>query len=445
MFDLVIGNAIIVSAANGYQPYIGSLAVRDGIIAYAGERQFTPRDAKTVLDYGGDIVMSGLVNGHCHAELSFMRGIGDDRTLLEQKQKFSRVGWFRRYSTEDERYAARQLTYCEALRSGTTFLNDNMYWSLGTRSVSAMAQTGIRGSLSEDIRPDFSCPDELASVERLQAFIEACKQQDILPVIAGPAEEDVTEDRLRRIAALCREVPQALYTCHLAENGWRMGFIREQFGTTPIELLHRFGLLNNRLAASHVVCASPQDICLLAESGAAVVNTPVCEMKIADGVAPIAEMVKQGVCVALGTDGPLWNNGSDLFREMKAMLLLQTVQYGIRSLTAKDVLNMATVNGAKAFHMQHRIGMLREGMEADFIRVSTRGLHMCPLRLGKYQNVTSLLVNNATGGDVRDVYIRGKCIVKNGRITTVDTDKLRHAVKACSDRVSQELAILRNF
>ena len=106
---------------------------------------------------------------------------------------------------------------------------------------------------------------------------------------------------------------------------------------------------------------------------------------------------------------------------------------------------MATVNGAKAFHMQHRIGMLREGMEADFIRVSTRGLHMCPLRLGKYQNVTSLLVNNATGGDVRDVYIRGKCIVKNGRITTVDTDKLRHAVKACSDRVSQELAILRNF
>lgn len=90
MFDLIIGNAIIVSAANGYRPYIGSLAVRDGIIAYAGERQFTPRDAKTVLDYGGDIVMPGLVNGHCHAELSFMRGIGDDRTLPEQKQKFSR-------------------------------------------------------------------------------------------------------------------------------------------------------------------------------------------------------------------------------------------------------------------------------------------------------------------------------------------------------------------
>lgn len=92
MFDLIVSNAIIVSAANNYVPYLGSLAVKQGILEYVGERQLSARDGKTVVDAGGDIVMPGLVNGHCHAELAFMRGIGDDMTLLEQKQRFSKVG-----------------------------------------------------------------------------------------------------------------------------------------------------------------------------------------------------------------------------------------------------------------------------------------------------------------------------------------------------------------
>lgn len=445
MFDLIVSNAIIVSAANNYVPYLGSVAVKQGILEYVGERQLSACDGKTVVEAGGDIVMPGLVNGHCHAELAFMRGIGDDMTLLEQKQRFSKVGWFRRYCSEEERYAARQLTYCEAMRSGTTFLNDNMYWSLGTKAVKAMSETGIRGALSEDIRPDFSQPDCFIASEKMREFTDACQKSDIIPVIAGPAEEDYTDRRLEHIKSFCEESDGVPYTCHLAENDWRAALVHDRFGCSSIEYLNRHGLLNSGLIASHVVCATEEDIRLLAQKGVAVVNTPVCEMKIADGIAPIAKMMQEGICVSLGTDGALWNNGNDIFREMKAMLLLQTVRYGIRALSAKDVLNMATVNGAKAFHVENRIGTLEAGKEADFIRISTDGLHMCPLRLGKYENVTSLIVHNVTGNDVRDVYIRGKCVVKDGQVVSINAAKLKKRVKSCSEHISEELSILRNF
>lgn len=439
MFDLVIANAVIVSAANRYVPFIGSIAIEQGRLVYVGEKNFLPSEAYTYEDVEGDIVMPGLFNNHCHAEMSIMRGIGDGMTLLEQKQVFSDIDWFRNYCTDDERFAARQLTYCEALRFGTTFLNDVMYWSLGERAVDAMVSTGIRGALSEDVRPNFTNPDIQISPQKLKSFFHCCKTEGLVPVVAGIAEEDYSHERLKKICELRNVIGNSFYTCHLEETDWRMKHVQKKFNCTPIEVLNSYGMVNDNLIASHVVYASPRDIHILRDARAAVVNTPICEMKIADGVAPIYEMIRQGICVSLGTDGAIWNNSNDIFREMKAMLLLQTVKNGIRSINERDVLDMATINGAKTFHVEDRLGTLEQGKDADFIRISTKGFSMCPLRLGKYENVVSLIVNNATGGDVRDVYIHGKCIVKNGKILSVDAEKLRKHVNDSSCRISKQL------
>lgn len=438
MFDLIVADAIIVSAARAYEPFIGSVAVNKGILEYVGVNRFSPAEARTFVDAEFDILMPGLFNGHCHAEMSVLRGIGDHLTLREQKQVFSEVGWFKTYYTDEERYAARQLTYCEALRSGTTFLNDNMYWSLGEKSVDAMIQTGIRGALSEDIRPDFSDPDKLIAPEELQKFTRRCKDSGIVPVLAGIAEEDYTQPRLSRIKAICKE--QSLhYTCHLAETDWRQETARSVFGKGSVEILKDYALLNRKMIASHVVHVSDEEIALLADNHVSVVNTPLCEMKIADGVAPIVKMVRAGIPVSLGTDGALWNNSNDLFREMKGMQLLQTVMYGIRSLGTKAVLDMATVNGAKAFGVADRLGSLEAGKEADMILLSTKGLHMRPLRLGRYENVTSMLVYNATGQDVRQVFVRGETVVLDGRILRLDTDRLTHEVEECGRKMASQL------
>lgn len=438
LFDLIVANAIIVSAANNYEPFAGSVAVKDGLLEYVGERRFSPAEARTYLDAEYDILMPGLFNGHCHAELSVLRGIGDALTLWEQKEVFSAVGWFRGYYTDAERYTARQLTYCEALRAGVTFLNDNMYWSLGADAVRAMAETGIRGALSEDVRPDFSTPDTMIGQEALRRFSADCTAAGIIPILAGPAEEDYSRERLSKIQATLRR-QQMRYTCHLAETDWRISIAEKNFGKSPVQILSDYGLLNENLIASHVVHVSQKDIECLADSGASVVNTPLCEMKIADGIAPIALMVRAGIPVSLGTDGALWNNSNDIFREMKCMQLLQTVSHGIRSLTVRDVLDMATVNGARAFGVEDRLGSFVSGMEADMVLVSKKGLHMRPLRLGRYENVTSSLVFSATGQDVRHVFVRGEAVVWDGRVLRMDAAALAERVEACGRRMVEQL------
>jgi len=189
-----------------------------------------------------------------------------------------------------------------------------------------------------------------------------------------------------------------------------------------------------------VVYAEETEIGYLAESGTKVVNTPLCEMKIADGIAPIAQMVKAGVTVCLGSDGAMWNNSSDIFREMKGIALLHTLNSGIRSLSKAEILDMATINGARAFGLEKEYGTIEPEKKADFILIETQVPHMMPLHLGKYENVTSHVIYNATGNDVTDVFIGGKQIVDNRRILTVDTANIIRKVQTASEKIINALA-----
>lgn len=438
MFEHVIANAIILSAANGYKPFTGSVAVQKGLIELVTEDCIPAAQAVSYLDAEGAILMPGLFNCHCHAEMSFARGLGDGRTLLEQKKLFSPHQWFYPYLTEDDRYWARQLSYGESLLGGVTFLNDNMYWSLGTRSVPAMVQAGTTGALSEDVRLLFSDPDLFLSHEAIDAFAGQCRKAGIVPVLAGPAEEDFLPERLRKIAAL-RARADLLYTCHLAETTWRLKLCQEQMKTSPVRALRAYGLLNQNLIGSHAVHLTEEDILLMAQSGMTVANTPLCELKIADGIAPITDLVRAGVNVALGTDGALWNNSNDIFREMKAVALLASVHKGPRALGAKEILDMATVNGAKAFHVEERLGKIVPGMQADLILIDGNLPHMQPLRLGKYENVTSAVVYCATGQNVKHVMKDGNWVVRDRQLLTMDIRLLIERGAACSQKIVAQL------
>ena len=138
-FDVAVSGALILSAANGYAPFYGSVGVKDSRIAWVTEKTIAPSECDTWVDGTDRILMPGLVNAHCHGDMTLARGLGDDLTLLEQNQRFADTSWFYTLITDDDRYAARQLTYCEALLAGTTFQMENMYWGLGARSSDAMA------------------------------------------------------------------------------------------------------------------------------------------------------------------------------------------------------------------------------------------------------------------------------------------------------------------
>lgn len=436
-FDIGIHQAVIVSAANGYEPFLGSVGVKDGRIAWVTPGKLEKSACERWIDGENRILMPGLVNAHCHGDMTLARGMGDDLTLLEQNRAFADTNWFYTLIDDDDRYASRQLTYCEALLSGTTFLMENMYWGLGRRSVDAMSETGIKGALAEDVRRDFAKPDLLLEDRELTAFRDACREQGLLAVAGGISEEDFEEERLVRIKDKTRRCGLR-QTFHLAENDWRIRRVREQFGCGSVELLHRLGVLDGETIGSHVVYLSEREIDLLAQSGTRVANTPLCEMKIADGIAPIPQMVRAGVTVCLGTDGAMWNNSNDLFREMKGMALLHTIHSGIRSLKTTDILDMATINGAKAFGMESEFGTIEEGKSADFILVRTDRPHMRPLRTGLCENVTSSLVFCATGSDVSDVFVNGDRVVADGVLQTVDTARIMESVQRASENIARK-------
>lgn len=436
-FDVGVNQAIIVSAANGYEPFIGSVGVKDGRIVWVTTGRIEKSECDRWIDGADRILMPGLVNAHCHGDMTLARGMGDDLTLLEQNQAFADTNWFYTLINDDDRYASRQLTYCEALLSGTTFIMENMYWGLGERSVDAMAEIGIKGALAEDIRRDFAKPDLLLENEELIRFRDACREKGLLSVVGSISEEDFEPERLKRIKQKTAECG-IRQTFHLAENDWRINRICENFGCGSVEFLHRYGILDHDTIGSHVVYLNDHEIDLLAQTGTKVANTPLCEMKIADGIAPIPKMVRAGVTVCLGTDGAMWNNSNDIFREMKGMSLLHTIHSGIRSLKTTDILDMATINGAKAFGLEAEFGTIEEGKSADFILVRTDSPHMRPLRMGLCENVTSSLVFSANGNDVSDVFVNGKHVVENGAIMTANVSKIMEDVQKANEKIARK-------
>lgn len=435
MFDIVIVDAVIISGHDRYKPLVGSIGIEKGRIGYVGPKRLTASDGRTFIPASGKIAMPGLVNGHCHGEMGFAKGAADNTTLQEQMQNFAGNNWFFCDLSQEDRFYTRQFTYAEAVLSGTTFLLENMYWSLeGELSQKAFYEVGLRGAPAEDVRYDFYRSDNFLTEEMLDTFRLSCEKYGLIPVLGTLPEEEFTEERLWKVRQTV-EKRNCFFSSHLSETTWRHQSALEQMGDTPVKVLDRFGLLTDKYIGSHGVYLDDEDIAIYAKSGAGLVSTPICEMKIGDGLAPIPELVKAGVPVALGTDGAMWNNSNDLFREMKCMSIIHNLRTGVRTFTPEDILDMATINGARLFHMEQELGTLEEGKLADLILLDVTSPHMNPLRIGKRDNVSSTVVYCATGSDVTDVIINGVETVRERRLLTKEISKLQERVQEIAERI----------
>lgn len=435
MLDLVVHNAIIVTMEPDCEPFVGYIGVKDGKIAALGAGDVP--DALETIDAQRDIVFPGMINGHCHGDMTVMRGDGDEMTLFEQNLKYADNEWYKESIGDEGRYLSRQLTYIEAISSGTTFIMENMFWSLGLKSVDAMKSTGIKGALAEDVRVDFSNPDKLIDEDYLSQFSDYCRQNDIIPILAGPAEEDFSISLLKNVKNLACKFGLPV-TCHLAETKWRMKICREKFGMSPIAFMEKTGFLDDiTLLGSHSVYTDEQDREIMRENKLYPINTPLCEMKINDGVAPIMQYLNDKIPVGLGTDGAMWNNSNDMFREVKATVLLQSVTNGAGSISARTALEMATINGAKIFGVDDKIGSLKVGKCADFIIIDTKNPALRPLKLNGKSNVLSTIAFCTVGRDVRDTYINGKAVMKNRKIVSCNAEKIVMAAENIRNNICE--------
>lgn len=417
------------------QPVIedGAVVVDDGMIVAVGEhKQIASRyRSRQVLAGQGRVVMPGLVNGHSHAAMSLLRGIADDIELLEWLTKYIFPAEVRFVDAEFVRVGT-ELACWEMIRGGTTTFLDMYYFPDSV--ARAVESCGLRALVAPSVI-DQKSPDAANGEESLRLAAEFVKRwkgrnNRIIPMIGAHSVYTVKPEQLRQVRARARElgVPVSI---HLAESRYEIEYSRKHYDRTPVELLEELGFLDGSTVGAHVIYPEEDEIAILARRRVGAIHCPSSNMKISSGVAPVTRMLRAGVPVGIGTDGPATNNDLDLWEEMRLAAFLQKVStMDPKVLPAPTALRMATLGGAEAIGLGDQIGALTAGRRADLIQVSLADPQFTPL-----YDVVSHLVYVADGQDVVTVIVDGKLLMRDGRILSVDERRVRAEAEAIAARI----------
>ena len=394
----------------------GAVAVAGDSIAAIGSRtELSARfpEAEQLHEPAG-LIMPGLINTHTHAPMSYLRGIADDLPLMTWLQEH--IFPVEQQLNAEMVYISSLLSIAEMIRSGTTSFCD-MYLFAG-EVARAVAATGIRGWLGE-VLYDFDSPS-YGSLENGYAMVRelaaAYREHPLITITVDPhSVYTCAPALLQRTAELADEL-DSLHVIHLSETESEVATCVERYGVRPVEHLHRLGLLHSRLLAAHCVQLTDDEIELLAAHRVKVTHCVESNMKLASGAAPVPALLKRGVCVAIGTDGPASNNDVDMFAEMSSVAKVhKVVALDPTVMDAETTLQCGTYNGALALGAEARIGTLAAGKKADLIVLDLDQPHLVPL-----YNLPSHLVYAARGADVIHSLINGRLVMKHRKLLSMD-------------------------
>ncbi|MEM1538530.1 MAG: amidohydrolase [Candidatus Nezhaarchaeales archaeon] len=406
----------------------GLLAVEDGIIVDIGRRMELKGKYASYqrIDANGKIVMPGLVNAHTHAAMTLLRGYADDLPLKQWLEKW--VWPLERHLTGYEIYVGALLASIESMLSGVTTINTMYHYYPDYNEAKAIFESGLRGAVGHvcfSWRKDFD-------KQALKALFTEWhgKEGRIRATVDPHAPYTVDPDYLQYLCELAEElekryegVPVALHM-HVAETEDEALLVSEAFNVKVesgiIKYLEKLGVLKPRLIAAHCVWLTDEEIEILRRRNVKVVHNPVSNLKLASGVSPIPKLLKAGVTIALGTDGACSNNSLDIFEAIKLTALLHKgVNLDPTLIKAEDAVKMATLNGARALLWEDKLGSLETGKAADFAILNFRKPHLTPLF-----NELSHLTYAVKSSDVETVAVNGKLILEDGKLKTVDIEKV---------------------
>ncbi len=418
--DLLITNGIVMTMdPHGRVIQKGAVAVTgDNITAVGAITDFRTPPAKETIDANGGIIMPGLVNTHTHAAMTLFRGLADDLPLMD---------WLNDYIfpaealLDPEKVQAGTLLGCaEMILAGTTCFCD-MY--LFEDAVARAAKSAGMRAVVGEVLYDFPSPN-YGPIEKgfdyTRRLIESWQDDPLVTIAVEPHSPYLcAPDLLTEAAGIAREQRLPL-VIHLAETHSEVDDIRNRYGATPVGHLANLGVLDSNLLACHCVVLSDMDMDLLAQHDVKVSHNPESNMKLAAGVAPVADLLKRGVCTGLGTDGCSSNNNLDLFAEMDmAAKLHKASRLDPTVMDAATVLRMATIDGARALGLDHLTGSIEPGKKADIVVVDTRKPHLTPM-----YHPASHLVYAVGGSDVSATVVNGRVLMKDRRLLHMDLEKI---------------------
>ena len=409
-----------------------SLAVRDGrIIGVAPSAEARSRwQATRHLDLDHHILMPGLVNAHCHAAMTLLRGLADDHALMEWLQDWI---WPAegRFVGEDFVRVGTHLAIAEMLRSGTTCFSDMYFFPDVAAEV--VIDTGVRAQIAFPIleHPTAWARNANEYLSKGLHVRDRFKSNPRLTFAFGPhAPYTNSDSTLGRVAMLAAELDSPVQI-HLHETAGEVADSISSTGLRPLERLDRLGLLSPRLQAVHMTQISPEDMQRLVRERVHVVHCPSSNLKLASGFCPTRDLLAAGVNVCIGTDGAASNNSLDLFAEARlAALVAKGASGDPTALSAHAALRMATMSGAEALGLAERIGSLTAGKDADMIAVDLDHLGCQPV-----YDAHSALIYTAGAHRVSHVWVEGRRLLDEGTLLAQDSVALLDAARAWRTRI----------
>ena len=437
MDDILIKDALIVTCDPAHTIIEnGLLTVRDGKITALKSSDIASVSgfrAKKTISANGNIVMPGLINMHCHAADSLFRGLVENLPLEEW---LGRV-WIAEKAilTPETTYLGSILGLAENLLSGATTVMD-MFW-YPEETANAAKKLGMRistGGIFFDL-PGIggrSHEDYISEAHQFSQNHEA--DENVIPAILPHGSYTVSPENLTDAKIIADEYG-ILFCTHAAETKAEQNDIKARYNNSVIRHLNEHKLLGENVVLAHCVHLDEKEISLLAKSETNVVLNPMSNLKLGSGIAPVKEMKKAGINLTIGTDGAISGNDLDMWLAMRLTCgLAKGINMEADALTAEQVLHMATINGAKALGKSESIGSLEIGKCADIIMVDVNNSHSIPL----FDPITHL-VFGAGRSDITDVFVSGKHIVKNKKITGIDIEKIYDEVRELAPQIKASL------
>jgi len=435
--DLIIEDGIILTVDSDNTVYRrGFIAIRDGLIAGVGP--ISERDqfiADDVLNVDGDIVMPGLINGHTHASMTVFRSLADD--VEDRLHNYVFPLESKLVSREMVRVGAR-LANLEMIKGGVTTYADMYYFE--DVVAETVDEAGMRAVLGETVIefPVADAENADAGIDYAIQFINKYKNHALItPAFAPHAPYTNTTETLQEITRLSKlmDVPVLI---HLAESEKERLSILERSGMSPIQYMDSIEALHDRVIAAHVVFANASDIEILFQHSVGVSHNLSSNLKSAKGISPAMAMVKRGVRIGLGTDGPMSSNSLSTLSELNIVAKVHKLNSTSASaISSLQVVRMATIGGAAALHMDDEIGSIENGKFADIIVIDSKAANTAPV-----YNPYSVVVYGANPSNVKHSIINGRFVMKNRSLLTLDQDEI---LDAANDYMKQVTAVLTDM
>ena len=403
-------------------------------IIYIGDRSHKEELLKKVnydfeiIDGNEGILIPGMINCHTHVSMIPFRSLADDCKDRLKKYLFPLE---QKLVDKELVYVGAKYGISEMLLSGVTTFCDMYYFE--DEVAKAAKELNIRGVLCETIL-NFPSPDSkeaFGGLKYSEEFIEKWKEDDLItPGIAPHAPYTNSDESLIKAYEISKKYNVPI-TMHVAEMDYEFKEYMEKYNLTPVQYLNGLGILDSNFISAHTILVDDRDIRILREKGVGVSHNIGANAKGAKGIAPIIKMKEENINIGLGTDGPMSGNTLDIITQLSQVAKIHKLFNNDRSLLPSvEVLEMATINGAKVLGIDNKVGSIEVGKKADLVLIETKSVNMQPI-----YDYYATMVYSANPSNVDTVIVNGKIVVRNKKLISGNFSDIREGLLNLKDKI----------